>query len=326
MKRIALVAVAAFTLTGCGGGVIGSTPQSSIDPGAYAPPAVADDVESNGNSYTLPTYGLPIVYYSLTVKRDDKCALTVTMDKPVYARDQNPLYNFTLSYHHKSYTSDSLVVQEDDSGLLMGLNTTSENQSLAIVDQTFALAKQLAAAPLAVRLAARPSTAPLPCKAGTSVYAFNPLTDARQFSQQLETKQTAKISLSTPVILGSTEYSGTDQKSAAFFCPKTAPAGDRVYFRANRLYKMTVTDEINSDTQDIIFSAPDPTCTYSFPMVRRDLVKFDAQLTFDHGVLTKVQTNDPSEFLALIQIPGDIIKDVLGLDTSSSGSAAASSK
>jgi hypothetical protein len=89
-----------------------------------------------------------------------------------------------------------------------------------------------------------------------------------------------------------------------------------IYFRALRMYRMNVHLSETASVQ-FLFSAPDQDATYAIPMNRKAFVKFDVKLTFDHGVLTKFESNDPSQALAVLQIPANLIKDILGLETSS---------
>jgi hypothetical protein len=63
-----------------------------------------------------------------------------------------------------------LSVQTDDVGLLTAINTTSENQTLAIVDQAFAVAAQAEKVPLL-----RATSTAANCTAFSLTIIFNPL-------------------------------------------------------------------------------------------------------------------------------------------------------
>jgi hypothetical protein len=77
-----------------------------------------------------------------------------------------------------------------------------------------------------------------------------------------------------------------------------------------------VVENANAEV-DLFFQAPDA-AVYAIPMRRDNFVKFDVKLTFDHGVLTGYTSNNPSQALAVLQIPSDLIKDIIGLNASSS--------
>ena len=189
----------------------------------------------------------------------------------------------------------------------MAVNSTSENNIGAIIDQAFAIAAQ------AEKLAA--TKAATPCRIPTATYVFDPLND----DERVHINALAHITIDRPVPLGGRKTIPSDTVP----CPmpaKDAQSGSGeapcIYFRALRMYRMDVhLSEIAS--VQFLFSAPDQDATYAIPMNRKAFVKFDVRLTFDHGVLTKFESNDPSQALAVLQIPANLIKDILGLETSS---------
>jgi hypothetical protein len=48
----------------------------------------AAEIRHADNSAQL-TYGLPVAYFPITIKRDDKCTVTASLDKAVFVRDPN---------------------------------------------------------------------------------------------------------------------------------------------------------------------------------------------------------------------------------------------
>jgi hypothetical protein len=298
--------MASLALTGCGGPVLGTTelPKSGT----------ADD------SAQL-TYGLPVAFFPITIKRDDKCTVTASLDKAVFVRDPN--WNFRLDYFHHTYTNDSLSVQTDDVGLLTAINTTSENQTLAIVDQAFAVAAQAEKAPPIRMLTA---TAPA-CTAFSLTYVFNPLEKSqRDALNDLIVKNEGSVKnvhVGDVTLVGANEaYHGASCAPAGCSLPQPAFCLDAatnqcIYFRKMRSFALPVVVENANTEVDLFFQAPDATI-YAIPMRRDDFVKFDVKLTFDHGVLTGYASNNPSQALAVLQIPSDLIKDIVGLNTSSS--------
>ncbi|MDE1985984.1 MAG: lipoprotein [Alphaproteobacteria bacterium] len=306
MRKPILALLAALTLAGCGGPVLGTTDLSKSAPGKFSTPL---------------TYGLPVAYFPITIKRDASCNLTASLDKPVFARDPN--WNLRLDYFHHGYTNDTLTFQTDDVGLLTAINTTSENQTLAAIDQAFAVAAQ---AGKLFALAA-PKTGKS-CTAFNITYVFNPLEASQRaaLNALLDANDgDDKVAVGDVTLAGTAEnYAG--DACAAGGCTLPLPdyclAADKttnqcVYFRRMRSFVLPVLDKDSNTHVDLTFQAPDA-AIYAIPMRRADFVKFDVKLTFDHGVLTGYTSSDPSQVLAVLQIPSDLIKDIVGLNSSSS--------
>lgn len=303
--------MASLVLAGCGGPVLGTSELPKSAP--------ADD------SAQL-TYGLPIAYFPITIKRDDKCTVTASLDKPVFVRDPN--WNLRLDYFHHSYTNDTLSVQTDDVGLLTAINTTSENQTLAIVDQAFAVAAQAEKIPpLLKATAAGPN-----CTAFSLTYIFNPLEKSqRDTLNDLIVKNEGSVKnvhVGDVTLVGTNEmYHGASCAQGGCSLPQPgycldAATNQCIYFRKMRSFVLPVVVENANTEVDLFFQAPD-SAIYAIAMRRDDFVKFDVKLTFDHGVLTGYTSTNPSQALAVLQIPSDLIKDIVGLDTSSSSAATA---
>ena len=302
MRKPILALLAALTLAGCGGPVLGTTDLSQSAPGKFATPL---------------TYGLPVAYFPITIRRDAGCNLTASLDKPVFARD--PKWNLRLDYFHHGYTNDSLSFQTDDVGLLTAINTTSENQTLAAVDQAFAVAAQ---AGKLFALSA-PKTGKT-CTAFNVTYVFNPLEASQRaaLNALLDANDGAdKVAVGDVTLAGTTEkYDG--DACAAGGCVLPQPdyciAADKttnqcIYFRRMRSFVLPVLDKDSNTRVDLTFQAPDA-AIYAIPMRRADFVKFDVKLSFDHGVLTGYSSNNPSQVVAVLQIPSDLIKDIVGLN------------
>jgi len=175
----------------------------------------------------------------------------------------------------------------------MAVNTTSENNILAIIDQAFAVAAQ------AVKLTAT--------RAETALAKFRrPLMcSIAEPSATRQDQQVAGITIDAPLPLGGRDTIPSDSVP----CP--TPANDLqsgsgetpcIYFRTLRMYRMDVHISRSASVQ-FLFSAPDQGATYAIPMNRKAFVKFDVKLTFDHGVLTKFESNDPSQALAYFRYP-----------------------
>ncbi|MBU6299722.1 MAG: hypothetical protein KJS68_15900, partial [Alphaproteobacteria bacterium] len=208
-------------------------------------------------------------------------------------------------------------------GLLTAINTTSENQTLAAVDQAFAVAAQIAKV---TALMARPTGAKT-CQAFSLTFVFNPLeaSQRKALNALLEANGGDKVEVGDVTVAGTNEkYDWTSCAHGACtlplldYCLATDKATNQcIYFRRMRTFVLPIIDKDDNAEVDLSFQAPDA-AIYAIPMRRDDFVKFDVRLTFDHGVLTGYASNNPSQALAVLQIPSDLIKDIVGLNSSSS--------
>jgi len=306
----ALTIIFALMLTGCGGAVLTSN---------QWPPSPAHDP-------AFLNYGLPHAYLPITIKRDEE-SLSVTFGAPIYVRDALWENNFRLNFHHEWYTGDTLMVQTDGAGLLAAVNTTSKNQIVPIMNQALALAGQVERA-LTVNLVPGRATKPPPCATGFAItYTFDPhkQSDIDELNWILASNN-ACVSIDGPA--STLEDRLDDVAGAPPSCSGSQGCvGDGIFYRAARAYKIGVIDTKGETTKcRFVFTAPDPSLMYFMPLVRDWLVKFDVKLTFDRGVLTKFEASKPSQALAALQLPTDVIKSILGLDTPTSNSSVAKTK
>lgn len=87
----------------------------------------------------------------------------------------------------------------------------------------------------------------------------------------------------------------------------------RLYYRSLLPYQVQVTDEKNFAYTAVNVLLPDESPILSVDLKRAFLVDKVNELTFDHGVLTKVHTVKPSEILALFKSLGNIVDKVASL-------------
>ena len=335
MWKAISTALCCATLSGCAGVAVGSL--SSNNP---LPPAVTTHGER-----TPPTYGLPIAYFELTVSRNRevdkdtkeiKCTFSAALgDKPVYVRDNR--ISFDLIYHHHDYTADHIKVATDGQGLLTSINGQSEDKSLAMLDQAFAIAGDIAK--IAAFAPQRGSVTPRDCHPISAKFLLDPqnaleLRRANDFLKGvgIHIDRLTDVGNATPgdkpdSVLGDGDKRGdydalnADAKTR---CKEATPRlyandstreGDEspcIFFRLARTYRLTVWDieDANSTSYpngrayEFLLTAPDTASIYAVAMNRRPLVKFATTLTFEHGVLTGYETDDPSEGLATLCIGG----------------------
>jgi hypothetical protein len=332
MRKTFCVATMAVALAGCGGPVLGTMDASQPPDKDYS---------------TQLTYVLPVAYFPITIKRDNNCNLTASLDKPVFARD--PEWNLRLNYYHHGYTNDTLSFQTDDVGLLAAINTTSENQSLSIINQAFT--DTTGWMTLSLPLFKVPVSPPQ-CSPFSVTEILNPLVwyerdnleeSLTKGDKKNEDNDVSNVTLSEPYIVGRKRGLGLgsfivggngpcDDGLCVSPLSKNALCTDRdsnadqcIYFRRMQTFAWRIADRKSRTDIILTFQAPD-TAIYAIPMRRNDFVKFDVRLTFSHGVLTGYTSNDPSKMLAVLQIPSDLIKGIVGLDTSSSNVATGTKK
>jgi hypothetical protein len=301
LKTFLTIVTLPLVLTGCAATVLSS------------------DQLSTSSSAPYIDYGLPRALVTLTVKVKDHLAVASIGEKQIYIRDPDPKNNFRLVQHHSWYTNDTLDVQTDGAGLLKSISVVSENQTYAIANQALSLTNQVVSGFGQAKIES------IECKrkaAAEVTYTFDPFSkDIEKVNALLVSPEIGIcISISNPVPYVSADY-------AFGGCGSDCPANG-IFYRTLRHYRMSVTDieAASAPPSQIVFSAPDVLHTYYVPLERKWFVKFDAKLDFDRGVLTGFKSSSPSEALAALQIPGDVIKNIIGLSTASSSSSISKTK
>jgi hypothetical protein len=287
-------------------------------------------------------YGLPRAKLVLAVKQSlnkttDFCDLSVTSEKLVFVRDPDPKFNYRLIQHNEWFTSDTLTVETDGAGLLKAINATSENKAVDILRQGLDLSTQV------VKATDVKGPGASPCPSESFNYVLDPENDLGPDSEL--NKALGRFKLRATIRPLETV---SDAVKECDGCRIDETRGDGIYYRVLRSYSLDVeTFDVGTEEAgqaavcalapanckikmrtltSIVFAAPDAKRTYFMPLRRKWFVKFDAKLTFDRGVLTKFESANPSQALAALQLPGDVIKSILGLSTATSSSAVSKSK
>lgn len=320
MRRMIFAALAAMVLAGCAGAIVESHPFAGADgkpilqrDGTPIETRRPDSDFGNGYPTVYPTYGLPLAYHSVTIKRDKDCSLGLSIAAPVYVRDPKLDHNFVIQYRHNAFADDALAVQTDDNGLLLAVNTTALNETPAIISQTLSLAGQVRQA-----FEAFTEGQAHPAATDCSDTVFN-----LQYTADLvNNRDGLQKLLPTGVHI---DVKSIDAPAApGAWSTNPAPNDyDGIYFRLNVPFLLTVCDGI-PDREDCskaqkhrgeaMFIAPSPEI-YRIRIDRKLFTKYDVKLTFSHGVLTKFDSTDNSEVLAALQVPANLIKAILGLRT-----------
>ncbi len=203
-----------------------------------------------------------------------------------------------LRYRRSSFHDDEFTVEVDDNGLLKIVNSTSTDQTPAIIEAVLDTAVNTikVAAQMGARKKAR---TPRPF-----VYTFDPL-DANEQVRAKKFLDEMGISLE---INGSEEIVA-DTKTARVMDASTASADGVLYHPpvAVRL-EFAIGDADMPETRDsAVHVLPDYRVTECLSLRRAALVKQDTQLTFSSGMLQHVKFTRPSQALAAVQIPQKIV-------------------
>lgn len=334
MKRVILAASLALSVAGCAGMVVGT--------GAF--PEASDEP-----SPVMHYYSLPRMVYPLEIKCS-KETLTVTLGKAMYLPDDK--YRFRIVYRHNEFSNDTITIKTDSSGLLAAVNADAEYQTSAIAGKAVELVRMFTGTGIEAFDGAAPTPTPggptRPC-VGEAKYdetiLIDPSETADSQAGQLASIRTtygvairvagAEVGPRPHVLPANVSCSArrSESETPRLRCVSNEIVADGIYYRPAAAYDLTVrvctkiaSAECDGDPRSIRrhrLIAPDPTRVFYIPFDRKMFAKFDVKLTFDHGMLTTFQSTDTSEFLAALQVPGDVIRSILGLSTSSSTSAVA---
>lgn len=300
MKSMAIVFVIATVLSGC---------SSSLIETAALPAS---------NSPVVAYYALPRALYPLKIVRK-QCELSVSLEKATYVPEPT---RFAINYKPTDFSHDTLTVQTDASGLLMAVNGTSESQVGAIVGAVADLAVK--AGTLATIDKSRTPNCP------DSDFDISFLVDPAQDGGGLDALATRLSKLGVTLknwqLSNSTLGTTLPVKPLPDYAhPQALNVTNGIWYHPAVSTKIDLEFKYAKATLDRQFEVvgPERTRFYFIPFQRRGVAKLDIKLEFDHGMLTKYSSDDTSQLLAAIQLPADIVKSILGLSTSSSGSAVA---
>ncbi len=296
---------------------------------------------ATGPTEAVASYWLPTAKYPVTIKRKN-CILAVAVGDASFFPD--PRYHYLLKYNSNAFTSDDVTLGTDDAGLLQTVNASSEPQTSAIIGKVFEIAGDiLKLSALVETPRALAATMPV-CDAKTDVeftYFLDPTSpaDISVLQKQLGPQINVLIAEGAPL---KGEQTTAPPGPGARECLAGAKSRSGVCYRALRPYsihillgqkigtmdkktkKLAITDDFAETT--VASLVPDPDHTLYVPMDRDRFTKTDIKATFTHGVLSKYQRIQPSEALAVISIPADILKGLLGLPPLSSSAAGPTKK
>ncbi|HEY0301876.1 MAG TPA: hypothetical protein VGC36_11105 [Rhizomicrobium sp.] len=282
------------------------------------------------NSEVVGSYWLPVAKFPVTVKRKN-CELTVEIGDASFFPD--PAHHYTAIFQRDAFTADDVVLETDDAGLLQSVNASSEPQQAAIVGKLFEIGANIVkVASGAAGTMALTGKAPVYCNPDEETdvtYTIDPM------SASADSDLTTVLPEGIEAHVSATPLVATDGKAANDPCA-TQTSG--VCYRPAWPFRIEITleqhvlDIVKNKKGKIVSRTdrtitvkrvaaaviPNPNVIQQVTLNRNGPAKTDIKLGFSHGVLTKYENNRPSTALAVIGIPADILKGVLGHPPSSS--------
>jgi len=267
------IIVAAFALTGC------ATP-------------ILSSLEASSNAFyqsrSVQYYALPkgIVDFELHKTKNGYFMATSVRYEP------DPQHLYYVNYHNNISTTDKVVVQTDAKGLLVSVQGKSKDELPMLIAKFGELAQEVAKlSALRGDDTTRLLQVVLDPTNKASLAALNERLKAENADLKLEVLEPSQI--------------------AGMQCPQEVCNGG-IKFRPALPYVFTLKLSNNIHDQAII-TLPNEAPILAVDVKRAAFVEKDTQLTFESGMLTKVDISKPSEALGFIQIPIDIVKAIVGI-------------
>ncbi len=260
-------------------------------------------------------YWLPRDIVTLTVKRA-KCDVSISLSDQKRIADPNRKYLLTYD-NDPLFRQNTIAIETDSAGLLTSINSTSENQVGAIANQLIDITGSL----IKLGVVAKAAECPKPDFERSIVLDPTNKDWSKIQDAYGDKAMFGIITIEDPKDpLAPQDPSAEDPR-----CGGVDGGVSGICYRVTRAYALRVTLKIDevSVQKDFRVMAADPHRLFRIPFDPRTFAKFDVTMEFDHGVLKKFKSTDPSAVLAALQIPADVLKGLVGLDTSSSGSSAA---
>ncbi|MEL6372302.1 MAG: hypothetical protein AAFR03_16485 [Pseudomonadota bacterium] len=249
-------------------------------------------------------YSLPEGLLKVTFKRAEAGGdVSLEFGEVQYRPD--PEYQFFLEYGHSSFSEDDISVQITDEGYLKSITAKTEDQTGEVVSKVIELATEVAKAGIAIR-----SDQDLP---PFSYTAFFDPTDAAEreevkgvlgaYGVDVKSIKTDKIAGTEPLKAGRP----SDCTRGACFRPAQPHKVTIKY--ANKLTGSTVTEY----TKKALVTLPNDAPVLSVRLDRYAFVEAETKVSFNNGMLTKVELKKPSEAVGFMEIPIDVAKSIVSI-------------
>lgn len=228
-------------------------------------------------------------------------------------------YLMRLSHDPSASFHDNVAIGIDPDGLLRRVATTTVDEGPAIVAKLAELATLVAQAPTAYRGPREKGVV------GSRRYELrtrllrtlivNP-TDASSYQMQLA--QYGIVLQATPMLAGADGCCTIDEErpcepvcSESGVCYRPV-VPYHVALRPGGLLSAGTAIELQDGTEDIVL-LPNRSPIVCLPIDRTPFVTSSFVATFDHGLLTSVESDKPSEILGFLEIPIRVAKAVVGI-------------
>ena len=309
-RAIRWLVLSATLLTGACSTIVGTAP---FPTGLYPQPELQPDMRSY--------YSLPVAYYPIQIACQ-KNAFLIAVGAASMVPD--PGHRYAIEFYHNNLFTDTLDVQTDSTGLLASVGTSSENQVGKIVTTALEIATNIIKLENLPRLVQCDEKHTFDFMISTDPTSNTSVAGAEAALNEVLAPFDVAIQLVVPD--NGKEASGNkpkcvDEQERSGLCYRPAVLRTlRISFGA----KPTENEKFQPFAiREFKLVAPDSYQLIRVPLDRGFFAKFDVTMTFDKGMLKQFKTTNTSEVLAALQLPLDIVKGLVGLDTSSSGSAAA---
>ncbi len=276
-------------------------------------------------------YYLPKTYYRVSIhpKQDNNGNVVRSITSNSKSR---PLYDITLTrytvpdmenpiclnFKHSNSADDDYDVTISTTGLIQSVNSVNTDKSLDIALKTVELVGTIAKAaslPGSVALAYRAAEIDEPDESLEepiinldAVYDYQALIGGKNILENYEYKNKAALNMN--LILSLTSLAGDkfpQHKQATY----QNLSGNSFYYKG--LVPHTLKLDFGLQTYEDIVYLPDNSPVFSYDLTRGALVKKTTNLTFTDGMLTSVAIENPSELLAAVEFPLEILKAIIAV-------------
>lgn len=206
-------------------------------------------------------------------------------------------YGYTLQYQSSSMSDDKVLVETTSTGLLKEITFTADERSDEFIVKFAEVGKEIFKA-----LTFTPHGIVQEGVIYETVYdclfdPFNP--------EELERVNKAVKDINSNFEI---KFPASNEKAAMY----SDCNANNVCFRTESLYPL-IFEENNKEIQRVYIQLPDRTRIGNIAVTRAAFVNKVTKLTFNSGVLTKLDITKPSETIAAIQIPIDIVKSIVSI-------------
>lgn len=263
------------------------------------------------NNTTGITYNLPKFLYHTKVvvsyaggpagaeppHDDEHRVVDVLIDPPTAVPDTN--HRYLLKFKHSILSEDDYTATTDASGLLVGITSITDDKSLEILKKIAELVKEIAK--LSVQVEAVPGLV----FEGDIDPSPNGVGQAKLIEILGKYKATIKFDPVTKVA----------QDANAKITPAVADCSVGICYRPldEFLVTMTLPQQGISVFKQMHLFAPNSASMVAVAIDRAAFVKRETRMTFVNGALTELKDKTPSEVLALVTAPIEIVKTVASI-------------